>query len=262
MFVAALTLKHPPFFYFAPRSDLFARVQLLPQNQSMRCLILSCFFILSAIQASAASLAEEHLWPVLEKGTDKTSISILGAGVLATLVATPNDDYYRAHWKDYQHMDRPTAKFGDDLARYGIGPAIALTQYFFDRENGLSHVRALVYVTVLGGAMKLSFQRERPNHANKHSFPSGHTYSAFATATSLTYAYGWQAGVIAYPVATMIGLSRLADNYHWLSDVVAGAFLGYYVGRATFLEEKTESLSLWLPYLHNDIVGAQYVMNF
>lgn len=229
----------------------------------MRRFLFCFFFLIFSQNALAASFTEEHVWPVVEKGSDKTSLSILGAGVVATLIATPNDDYYQSHWKDHQQMAKPTAKFGDDLARYGVGPAIALTQYFLDEENGLSHIRALAYVTVIGGAMKLGFQRERPNHANKHSFPSGHTYSAFATATSLTYAYGWKAGVIAYPMATMIGFSRLADNYHWLSDVVAGAFLGYYVGRATFHEEKNESSkSLFWPVFADQYAGLSWTTEF
>lgn len=193
---------------------------------------------------------------------EPTSLSLLTVGTLSTLLAEPNDNYLQEQWHDYQEMDRKTAKLGDDIAQYGIGPAIALTQYYFDSENGASHIRALIYVTVIGSAMKAGFQRERPNHSNKHSFPSGHTYSAFATATSLTYAYGWKAGIIAYPVAAMIGLGRMADNYHWFSDVVAGAFLGAWAAHITFYPKVEESTVTWTPIFTAKSQGIQFYKSF
>ncbi len=36
---------------------------------------------------------------------------------------------------------------------------------------------------------------------------------------------------LSYSFATMTGLSRLNDDKHWASDVVAGAVLGYLVGK-------------------------------
>jgi membrane-associated phospholipid phosphatase len=50
----------------------------------------------------------------------------------------------------------------------------------------------------------------------------------FTLAGSLTYSYGWKAAVPAYTAATVTALSRIKENKHWLSDVVAGAFLGTY----------------------------------
>jgi membrane-associated phospholipid phosphatase len=59
------------------------------------------------------------------------------------------------------------------------------------------------------------------------SFPSGHATLAFATATALdreTRA-GW-VPLVAYPLAALVGWSRVRDDQHWTSDVVAGAALG------------------------------------
>mgnify|MGYP003199246539 CR=1 FL=1 len=62
-----------------------------------------------------------------------------------------------------------------------------------------------------------------------YSFPSGHTATAFMTATMLTKEYGhispW-IGIGAYSVATATGLMRMANNKHWLSDVLTGAGIG------------------------------------
>lgn len=69
----------------------------------------------------------------------------------------------------------------------------------------------------------------RPDGSNNHSFPSGHTATAFMAATMLAREYGhlspW-VSVGAYPVATTTGLMRVANNKHWLSDVMVGAGVG------------------------------------
>ena len=43
--------------------------------------------------------------------------------------------------------------------------------------------------------------------------------------------YGWKIGVPAYALAGLMGASRIHEDKHWLSDVVAGAALGYIAGR-------------------------------
>jgi len=65
------------------------------------------------------------------------------------------------------------------------------------------------------------------------SFPSGHTAAAFALATvvSLQYRHSFWAGAVSYSVAAAVGLSRMALDKHWLSDVVAGAAIGHLVAR-------------------------------
>jgi membrane-associated phospholipid phosphatase len=80
-----------------------------------------------------------------------------------------------------------------------------------------------------GGALLLKsvINEERPNHQNNDSFPSGHETVAFAAATTLYRRYGWQYGVIAYPVAAITGYARVAAREHHWWDVVAGAGLGF-----------------------------------
>jgi membrane-associated phospholipid phosphatase len=43
--------------------------------------------------------------------------------------------------------------------------------------------------------------------------------------------YGRKAGLPAYALASAVGVSRLQRNKHYLSDVLAGATLGYILGR-------------------------------
>jgi membrane-associated phospholipid phosphatase len=64
------------------------------------------------------------------------------------------------------------------------------------------------------------------------SFPSGHTTAAFSAATVFAQEYRdipW-VPFIAYGAASLIGLSRITENKHWISDVLAGAGLGYVTG--------------------------------
>ncbi len=69
----------------------------------------------------------------------------------------------------------------------------------------------------------------RPDGSDNHSFPSGHTATAFMMATMLSKEYGhlspW-VGIGGYSVATATGLMRMANNKHWLSDVLVGAGIG------------------------------------
>ncbi len=95
----------------------------------------------------------------------------------------------------------------------------------FDLAQGLI-VNAAV-VTVL----KRSFGRQRPDSTNFHSFPSGHTSSFFMMATILSRHLGHRAGIPATLAAAFVAVSRVEDNEHFLSDIVAGGMLGFIVGR-------------------------------
>jgi membrane-associated phospholipid phosphatase len=111
--------------------------------------------------------------------------------------------------------------------------------------NDMPTLKKGLYIatTVAGSAfitygLKQSFQRERPYDAHpgiipvgggssSPSFPSGHTSTAFASATSLTIAYPkWYVVVPAYAWAASVGYSRMYMGVHYPSDVLAGAVVG------------------------------------
>jgi membrane-associated phospholipid phosphatase len=79
--------------------------------------------------------------------------------------------------------------------------------------------------------LKVAVGRERPNGQNNQSFPSGHASNAFTIATVAERHYGWKLGVPAYIIAGVVGASRIQQDKHYVSDVLAGATLGYIVGR-------------------------------
>jgi hypothetical protein len=63
------------------------------------------------------------------------------------------------------------------------------------------------------------------------SFPSGHTTEAFTLATVIAEHYHsiW-IDLGCYGIASAVGYARLDLNYHWASDVLAGAAIGTFVG--------------------------------
>jgi hypothetical protein len=209
-------------------------------------------------------LLQEQVRPLMQKAWDPTSQKILAVGLVSVWGANGQDQRIQEQWRDHQKISASNSDYGDKLVTYGIGPMIAVTQYFFDRENSYSHMRALISTTLVTGTMKWGFGRERPDQSDHYSFPSGHSSSAFTSATSLTYAYGWKAAVVAYPVATFVALSRLADNKHWFSDVMAGAFIGMWMGRASFFNSSELKPQSWilLPVIENQSVGALYKIEF
>lgn len=101
--------------------------------------------------------------------------------------------------------------------------------------------------------LKHSFQRYRPNtgaafntfdgHAGpgtNHSLPSAHTSNAFATATVFATLYKDKKWVppLAYGLAAMVGASRVYNNAHWASDVMAGAAVGFLSAKAMIATDK------------------------
>jgi hypothetical protein len=91
---------------------------------------------------------------------------------------------------------------------------------------------------VVTAGMKATFSRTRPDGSNDVSFPSGHTSMSFMWATVLSRNYGLKVGIPAYAVAGYVGASRLQENAHHMSDVVAGATIGYIVGRTVTRHRK------------------------
>lgn len=184
--------------------------------------------------SNSDSFADQHVWPTLRRSVDERSLQIISLGVATVLIAREQDDRVREQWVDHQKMSQSDADIGNFLGTGIPGLTIAFSQMYFDRLQGQAHLRALVYTELMTTTMKSGFGRNRPGSSNNHrSFPSGHTSTTFASATALTCAYGWKAAVVAYPLALFTGASRLADDAHWFSDVVAGAFVGLWWGRAS-----------------------------
>jgi len=66
----------------------------------------------------------------------------------------------------------------------------------------------------------------------RHSFPGGHLVNVTSCAAFLTRRYSMGAAeAIPWTVVGSVGLARILDRRHWLSDQVIGAAFGYAVGK-------------------------------
>ena len=124
----------------------------------------------------------------------------------------------------------------------GVPVAMAVTAW---AKHDKQLLKDAVYVgTSVAGAfvvtygMKYLVDRQRPyerypdrvhaySHENSPSFPSGHTATAFALATSLSVKYPkWYVIAPSAVWACSVGVSRMNEGVHYPSDVLAGAAIG------------------------------------
>lgn len=86
-------------------------------------------------------------------------------------------------------------------------------------------------IMILGSVylLKNTINEPRPDGSNMHSFPSGHTAQAFLAATFISQEYHgrirWMP-YAAYTLAASVGALRIANNKHYISDVLVGAGIG------------------------------------
>ncbi len=190
-------------------------------------------FVLSSSLCLGSNILE-HSKSTVSGAFDTTGLYILGVGTLATAIAFNQDQVIHDAWKDHQRMSSDTANLGNFWGSGVPEVGIAIGQLIFDSENGVAATEGLISSTLLVQGLKFSTKRPRPDSETVTSFPSGHTQISFASATSLAWSYGWKAALPSYALGVLTGLSRLADNAHWLSDVITGATIGALFGRAGF----------------------------
>lgn len=135
----------------------------------------------------------------------------------------------------------PTFRF---FGRVGDGPLwvlLAVPVYLFAGWWGVGRLAgSLVTAAVLYRVAKATTARPRPHVAcpdvrllaaplDRYSFPSGHTLHAVATAVVVGELVSGS-GVLLWPLAVAIALSRVVLGLHYPSDVAAGAALGCAIG--------------------------------
>lgn len=146
------------------------------------------------------------------------------------------------HIDDYSQFAPAVAVYGLDL--FGI----KAKHNFKDRTfiMATSHILMLASVQTI----KRTTNIERPDGSNNHSFPSGHTATAFVGAHILFKEYKdvspW-IGIAGYTVATGTGVLRVTNKKHWISDVVTGAGIGIL---------SVEIAYMLLPVFHN-VLGVK-----
>ncbi len=188
----------------------------------------------------------------------------LGLSLIATVAVSPLDkpassELQEQHWQGNEALHSLT----QSLAFVGgPGPFVVGGSFYvlgkIGRAPGLAiageHIAAAVLlaasVTALGKGMAgralpgvktgESFEWARGFHRNNGpfvSFPSGHTAAGFALAASLTEeAAAWRPGTerfvgpAAYGIASAIGLARVYQHVHWMSDLPLAVAIGTWSG--------------------------------
>lgn len=178
-------------------------------------------------------------------------MTFVGTPLIVTgLIMRGEDTHFRSLRNDYmKEFHRPF----DNYTQY-VPAAVMLGMKALGVESRSSWSRMMasdamsaVIMASVVQSIKHTTNVMRPDGSDNHSFPSGHTAMAFMTATMLTKEYGhispW-IGVGAYSFASATGLMRIANNKHWMSDVLTGAGigilsteLGYYLGDLLFKDK-------------------------
>jgi membrane-associated phospholipid phosphatase len=130
-------------------------------------------------------------------------------------------------------------------ALWGGGAAFGAPR---EERVGREAIEALAFSGAVSQGLKYATGRRRPTDGNDDpwswgdshgnadglSFPSGHAQASWSvlTVVALEYRHVPGAEPLAFGLAGACALSRLYDNRHWASDVVAGSLLGLASGWA------------------------------
>ena len=129
----------------------------------------------------------------------------------------------------------------------------------WDREGTLQFAKT--FGTAWGSTylIKVIAGKARPNGANRTSFPSGHTMSAFTGAGFFDGRYGRAYGIPAYALALFTGYSRVESGWHYQDDVIAGASIGL-ISNWYFVSPLPGRVQL-LPTVRGSEYGVQLTIN-
>lgn len=155
---------------------------------------------------------------------------------------------------DIATVVRNVAAPGSVIIGVGLYTIGRLTRNDRAADLGLHGTEALLIGNGIGVVLKGAFGRARPyrdvsnprdfqlgrgiDHGGDfRSFPSGHGIAAFAAAAAVTSEVDrwwpngtWAVGTLMYTGAALAGASRMYNNRHWASDVLAGAAIGTFAG--------------------------------
>lgn len=158
---------------------------------------------------------------------------------VAGIIAKSEKASFRQDYNNEHSRARLLTNFHSEIDNYTqFVPAVLAAGLNFSGVEGRSdHLRFLASSAMAYGIMaaivnpiKYSAKEMRPDGSTRNSWPSGHTATAFVSATILHKEYGltrspWYS-VFGYGVATATGVMRVLNNRHWVSDVLSGAGVG------------------------------------
>jgi membrane-associated phospholipid phosphatase len=169
----------------------------------------------------------------------RNTVYWLAAGAAATAAVHPADkslnarlvgsDFADSFFKPGHVIGGTPVQLAASAVTYIVG---AVNKQPRVRHLGMDLLEAQILSEGISQGIKRIVRRERPDGSSGFSFPSGHATITMASATVLQQHLGWKAAVPTYAIAAYVSASRLHDNRHVASDVVAGATTGIIIGRA------------------------------
>jgi membrane-associated phospholipid phosphatase len=188
---------------------------------------------------------------VSPKDWDKKDIGafviVLGSGLLFYSV----DQEIQQGFRD--ETTNEAARFITSLGNGGTLAALAAALYVggeVSNNDGLRKTALLSFESLLTSgiivkSIKILVGRARPQtgepynifdpftlRSSYNSFPSGHSAAAFSVAAVIS-SQSKDANVdfLVYSLATLIAISRVYQNKHWVSDIFIGSVIGHVVGK-------------------------------
>ncbi len=112
-----------------------------------------------------------------------------------------------------------------------------LTRNSFWKQWAVYELFWISFIAALVMALKFTIRRRRPEGewgaiyraTDPHSFPSGHAARAFLIAVIASFLGPLWLAALLWVWAPLVCLARVAMGVHYVSDVIAGAFVGVIV---------------------------------
>lgn len=159
----------------------------------------------------------------------------LHPGNLQALNLSTKNEIREDHPFFHTHIDN-YLQFSPAVAVIGLNLAGVHGKHSFKDELILYGISSIIMIGAVRSLKPLTHEL-RPDGSAYNSFPSGHTATAFAAAEWLRMEYGHKSpwiGISGYVVATSVGVLRVYNNRHWVSDVIAGAAIGFLSTRIAY----------------------------
>jgi membrane-associated phospholipid phosphatase len=111
------------------------------------------------------------------------------------------------------------------------------------REIGVLGTESLLDSLIVAGVLKEVTRRNRPDEKNPGdfwgggtSFPSGHAIQVWSIASLVAHEYHHQpvVSIVAYSLAGVVSVSRVAAQRHFASDIFVGGTMGWFIGRYVY----------------------------
>ena len=125
------------------------------------------------------------------------------------------------------YAQNKTVETSGDILLFAM-PAVALgtTLIIGDKEGTWQFTKGFLLNQAVTFGLKLIVDKPRPDMSNNYSFPSGHTSTAFQSASFIQRRYGWKYGIPAYALAGFTAFTRIDANKHDGWDVLGGIVIG------------------------------------